>query len=128
MFHIKLVTHPNTYNEGMKVVDNIESIMEDIPFFDPPFPVLVDNYPYEPIYTDEEGSSIFELFVIDKDIKPFVEMSKNEYLKNMAIHLFIFDEKDRDEYNFDDFYVLENGKVKHCYLKGTSMVKEEIEV
>lgn len=128
MFHVKLVTRPNTYNEGVKVVDNIESIMEDIPFIDLPFPVLVDNYPYEPIYTDEKGSSLFELFVNDKNIKPFVEMSKNEYLKNMAIHLFIFDEKDRDEYNFDDFYILENGKVKHCYLEGAAMIKEEIEV
>ena len=128
MFHVKLVTRPDTYDEGMKVMDNMKSIMKDIPFIDPPdtFPVFVD-YPHEPIHTDEEGSSIFEFFVNDKDIKPFVEMSKNEYLKNMAIHLFIFDEKYRDEYNFDDFYVLENGKVRHCYLKGTSMVKEEIE-
>lgn len=103
--------------------------MEDIPFIDPPdtFPVFVD-YPYEPIHIDEKGGSIFEFFVNDKDIKPFVEMSKNEHLKNMAIRLFIFDEKDRDEYNFDDFYILENGKVTHCYLKGTSMVKKEIEV
>ena len=127
MFHVKLVTRPNTYNEGMKVVDNMESIMESIPFIDPPdtFPVFVD-YPFEPTHTDEEGNSIFELFMNDKDIKPFVEMSKNEYLKNIAIHLFIFDEKDRDEYNFDDFYILENGKVEHCYLKGTSMVKKRL--
>ena len=131
MFHVKLVTHPhpNTYNEGMKIVDNMENIMKDIPFIDPPdtFPIFVD-YPYEPIHVDEKGSSVFEFFVNGKDIKPFVEMSKNEYLTNTNIHLFIFDEKDRDKYNFDDLYILENGKVTHCHLKGASMVKEEIEV